>query len=45
MNGKIIDDWTWFMQSYSISGILGGIVFIITALAIFKPTLIKHNMI
>jgi len=45
MNGKIIDDWTWFMQSYSISGILGSIVFIIAALVIFKPTLIKHNMI
>ncbi len=45
MNGKIIDDWIWFTQSYSISGILGGIVFIMAALAIFRPTLIKHNII
>ena len=45
MNGKIIDDWAWFMQSYSISGILGGIVFITAILAIFKPILIKNNII
>lgn len=45
MNGKIINDWAWFIQSYSMSGVLGGIVFIIVALVIFKPTLIKHKLI
>ena len=45
MNGKVINDWVWFFQSYSLSATLGSIVFIVVALAIFKPTLIRRNII
>lgn len=45
MNGKVITDWVWFFQSYSISATLGSIVFIVVTLAIFKPILIRRNII
>ena len=45
MNGKIITDWVWFMQSYSMSGILGAIVFIFATLKIFSAKLSKYKLI
>ena len=45
MNGKIITDWIWFMQSYSMSGILGAIVFIFATLKIFSAKLSKYKLI
>ena len=45
MNGKIISDWVWFFQSYSLSATLGSIVFIVVTLTIFRPMLVRHNII
>ncbi len=45
MHGKIIEDPVLFVQSYTASDILGGIVFIYIALKLFAPKLIKEKLI
>ncbi len=45
MQGKLIPDPVLFIQSYTASDILGGVVFIYLALKIFAPKLIKNKLI
>ena len=45
MNGKIIPDPSLFIQTYLMSDILGGIVFIYIVFKFFTPQLIKNKLI
>ncbi|WPE16393.1 hypothetical protein R5P06_07545 [Candidatus Thioglobus autotrophicus] len=45
MNGKIIPDPSLFIQTYLMSDILGGVVFIYLIFKFFTPQLIKNKLI